>query len=276
MPEYQDILYETRGAVARVTINRADRLNALALPATRDELCHVFDHINSDAEIRAVILTGAGERAFSTGWDMESIPTSNLAELETVIRDNLGLFFRIWNLRQPVIAAINGYAVAAGATLAMVCDMAIAAEHAQLGEPEIRHYALSPLLILPFLTHSKALHEYYYTGDMIEAQEMYRLGLVNRVVPPADLEASAWRMAERLAKVPSYPLQMTKRSLRAAYDLMGFSAAVRQHSLADTLVIGANLPEQQALLDLLAADGMRAFLAARDGPFKEPPQDKEP
>ncbi len=269
MPDYADLVYEQRGAVARITINRPERQNAMRLPGTRDELLAALDHAERDAEVRVVILTGAGERAFSAGWDMETISGYGLADLEAVVRDNLGLFFKVWNLRQPVIAAINGYAVAAGATLALVCDLALAAEHARLGEPEIRHYALSPFLIMPFLTHGKALHEYYYTGDLIGAGEMHRLGLVNRVVPGGELEASAWAMAERLAKVPPYPLQMTKRSLRLAYDVMGFSAAVRQHSLADALVIGANLPEQKALLDLLAREGLRAFLEARDGPFKD-------
>lgn len=268
MSIYQDLLLETRGPIARLTINRPARLNALALPATRDELIQALDTIQADPAIQVVILTGAGERAFCTGWDMEGLPELNLAELEAVIRDNLRLFMKIWELRQPVIAAINGYALAAGASLAMVCDLAIAADHAKLGEPEIRHFALSPLLILPFLTHSKALHEYYYTGDMLDAQAMYRLGLVNHVVPAAELEGRAWALAERLVKVPHYPLAMTKRSLRLAYDIMGFNAVMRQHGLADTLVIGADLPEQRALLDILARDGMAAFLAARDGPFK--------
>jgi len=192
----------------------------------------------------------------------------NLAELEAVIRDNLQLFLKLWGLRQPVIAAINGYALGAGAGLALACDLAIAADTARLGEPEIRHYALSPFLILPYLTHSRAVHEYYYMGDMLDAAAMQQLGLVNRVVPSGELEAAAWSMAERLAKVPPFAVQMKKRSLRQAYDLMGLGAAVRQNGLADALVIGANLPEQKALLDLLTREGMRAFLQARDGPFK--------
>jgi enoyl-CoA hydratase/carnithine racemase len=262
------VLYEVRGRVARLVLNRPERLNALELPATRDALSAALDRVQADQDVRVVILTGAGERAFCTGWDMETIGTLDLAALETVIRDNLQLFFKVWELRQPVIAAINGYALGAGAGLALACDLAIAAEHARLGEPEIRHYALSPFLIMPFLTHSKAVHEYYYTGDMLDAAALYRLGLVNRVVPGPELEAAAWALAERLAQVPPYPLQMKKRSLRQAYNLMGLGAAARHNGLADTLVIGANLPEQQALLEVLVRDGMRAFLEARDGPFK--------
>jgi len=261
------IVYETRGRVVRIVMNRPERLNALTLPEMRDALAAALDRAGADTEVRAVILTGAGDRAFCTGWDMETLGDVDLAALEGLIRDNLALFFKILDLRQPVVAAINGYALGAGAALALACDLAVAAEHAKLGEPEVRHYALSPFLILPFLTHGKAAAEYYYTGDMLTAADMYRLGLVNRVVPGAELEAAAWALAERLARVPPYPLQMTKRSLRQAYELMGLGAAARQHGLADAMVIGANLPEQRALLDLLAKEGMRAFLEARDGPF---------
>ena len=269
MSDYQDILLERHGPVMRLTINRPNRLNSMRLPETRDEIIHALDDVQNDKSLRVLIITGKGEKAFSTGWDMESIDDFNLAQLEAVLRSNLELFFKIWYLRLPVIAAINGYALAAGACLALTCDLAIAAEHAQLGEPEIRSYALSPISIMPFLTHSKFLHEYYYTGDIIDATTMLRLGLVNRVVPIDKLETESLKLAERIAKVPAYPLEMTKRSLRHIYDLMGFSNGMRQHALSDALVLGADLPEQRQLMDLLVQQGMRVFLEARDGPFRE-------
>jgi enoyl-CoA hydratase/carnithine racemase len=269
MSDYQDIRVERYGSVLRLIISRPDRLNALRLPASRDELIGALDEAARDESVRVVILTGEGSKAFCTGWDMESIDDFSLAQLEAILRGNLELFFRIWHLRQPVIAAINGYALAAGAALALTCDLAVAADHAKLGEPEIRHYALSPMPIMPFLTHSKFLHEYYYTGDMIDAETMLRLGLINRVVPGDTLEMESLKLAARIAKVPAYPLEMTKRSLRHIYDLMGFSGAMRQHALADALVLGADLPEQRRLMELLVQQGMRAFLEARDGPFRE-------
>lgn len=269
MSDYEDIVLERHGAVARLIINRPDRLNALRLPQSRDEMIRALDELEHDEAVRVVVITGAGEKAFCTGWDMEAIGEFNLAQLEAILRGNLELFFKIWNLRQPTIAAINGYALAAGAALALTCDLAIAAAHAKLGEPEIRHYALSPMPIMPFLTHSKFLHEYYYTGDMVDADTMLRLGLVNRVVPPDTLEAASMKLAERIAKVPAYPLEMTKRTLRHIYDMMGFSGAMRQHALSDALVLGADLPDQRRLMDVLVQQGMRAFLEARDGPFRE-------
>ncbi len=269
MQSFEDIIVETRGPVAEVRINRPERLNALRMTITDREIIRAFDALGADAGIRAIVLTGAGERAFCTGWDMEEIEDTPLDRLEALVRANLELFFKIWHQRQPVIAALNGYAIGTGSGLALACDLALAADHARLGEPEIRHGALSPFLMLPFLTHSRAAHEIYYTGDLVDAAELYRLGIVNRVVPAAELSAAAWTLAERLAKVPPHALQMKKRSLRLAYDLMGAGAAIRQHALADTLAIGANTPEQKHLLDILAKDGMRAFLNARDGPFRE-------
>src|SRR5581483_1422159 len=183
MHTYEDIKVETRGAVAEIRINRPDRLNALRMTITDREIVAALDALAADAAIRAIVLTGAGERAFCTGWDMEEIADTALDELEALVRANLELFFKIWHQRQPVIAALNGYAVGTGSGMALACDLAIAAEHARLGEPEIRHGALSPFLMLPFLTHSRAAHEIYYTGDLVGAADLYRLGIVNRVVP---------------------------------------------------------------------------------------------
>lgn len=272
--KYRDIVVERHaleggGAVGRIVIDRPDQLNALRMTITDRELIHALDGFEADDDVRAVILTGAGDRAFSTGWDLSLIEDISIPALEGVIRANTDLFLKVWHLRQPVIAAVNGYAVGTGAAIAMAGDLTIVSETARLAEPEIRHGALSPFLILPFLTHAKAVHEFYYTGDALDAEALYRLGLANAVVPPEALADEAMRAASRLALVPPWGLQMKKRSLRAAYDAMGFTTAIRQHGLADTLVIGGDFPEQRALLEILEKEGMRGFLEARDRPFKE-------
>jgi enoyl-CoA hydratase/carnithine racemase len=267
--QFEDLVLETRGAVTRITIDRPVRMNTLRMTVTDRALGQALDAIARDRTTKVVVITGAGERAFCAGWDMERIDDVPLVELEAMVRANLELFFKVWNFRAPVVAAINGYALGAGSALALACDLALAVEHARLGEPEVRHGALSPFLILPFLTHARAVHELSYFGDMLDAHELHRLGLVNRVLPAAGFEDAVWRYAERLARVPAVSLEMTKRSLRAAYDAMGASTAIRQHALADSIVIGAGFPEQKALLDVLAKEGMRAFLAARDGPFRD-------
>lgn len=265
---YEDIVVDSEGSVGRITINRPDQLNALRMTVTDREIVDALTSFERNDAIRAVILRGAGNRAFCTGWDMSEIESTGLPDLEALIRANTKLFFKVWHLRQPVVAAVGGHAVGTGAALAMAADLTIVSETARLAEPEIRHGALSPFLLLPFLTHAKAVHAFYYTGDALDAAEMHRLGLANEVVAPEDLDEAATRTAARLAMVPPWALQMKKRSLRAAYDAMGLTTAIRQHGLADTLVIGGDFPEQRALLEILETQGMRAFLDARDGPFK--------
>lgn len=269
-PTYEDVRVEVEGPVARVVIDRPARLNALRMTRTDRELVDAFGWIERSDEIRAVILTGAGERAFCTGWDLEEVGDTTLMQLERLVRSNMDLFLKIWHLRQPVVAALNGYALGAGASMALVCDLAIAAESAKIGEPEIRHGALSPFPVLPFHTLVKPLHAFYYFGDMMDAETMLRLGLVNQVVPDGELETAAAAYAARLAKVPPDLLQTAKRSLRATYDAMGLQVAMRQHGIADTLAIAADTPDQRRLMDILARNGMRAFLEERDGPFRLP------
>ncbi|MEJ8572764.1 enoyl-CoA hydratase/isomerase family protein [Microbaculum marinum] len=265
---YRDILVRVDNGVGWIVINRPERLNALQMTTTDMEIRAALGDFARDETVRAVVIRGEGERAFSTGWDMEAIEDSSLADLEKMVRQNVGLFKDVWHQPQPVIAAINGHAVASGASLAMSCDIVIAADHAKLAEPEIRHGALSPFLIMPYLTGARAVHEFYYLGDPLDADAMLRLGLANKVVPGADLDAAAQAYGERLALVPKAALEMKKRSLRAAYDLMGLGDAVDRHALADTLMIGADLPEQRKLLDILKTQGMKAFIEARDTPFR--------
>ncbi len=267
--ESEDLIVDRRGKVARVAINRPERMNSLRMTVTDRAILNILQELQQDDSIRIVLLTGTGEKAFCSGWDMREIDETSLADLEGLVRSNLELFFGIWNASKPIVAVINGYAIGAGSALALACDLALAADHARLGEPEVRHGALSPFLVLPFFSHSKAVHEIYYSGDLADAAELYRLGLVNRVVPASELEEVSWRYAARLARVPAFSLQMTKRSLRATYDIMGFSSAMRQHGLADTLAIGADVPEQRQLMEILVKQGMRAFLDARDGPFRD-------
>jgi enoyl-CoA hydratase/carnithine racemase len=173
---------------------------------------------------------------------------------------------RIWNLRQPVVAAVNGHAVTAGANLALICDVTIAADNATFGEPEIHHFVLSPLLLLLyFANNSKAMHYLYYSGDTIGVEEALNLGLVSNVVSQDQLRSEA----QRIAKVPAYAVQLTKRSIKSAYEIMGFKNAMELHRANDTLVINASqIEEKKKLMGTLMEKGFKAFLELRDEPFR--------
>ena len=156
-----DLLIEQRGAVTRLMINRPERLNSLRMGETDRAILDALKSLETDGQTKVVLLAGNGGKAFCTGWDMEEIADTALEDLEALIRTNLELFFGVWMSKLPVVAAVDGYAVGTGSALALACDLTLASDTTKLGEPEVRHGALSPFLILPFLTHSKAVHEIY-------------------------------------------------------------------------------------------------------------------
>ena len=269
-PLEPEVLYERDGHVAVVTLNRPRVLNALTLPMLT-RLREIFDEVNADRNVRVLLLTGAGERSFSVGFDLsdDAVPTRS-DEFRAEVRSNADVFLQLWNLRVPTIAAINGYALAAGATLALACDMSVAAADARFGEPEVRHFALSPLLLMPWLTANSKLTNYlYFSGDTIDAAVAQSLGLIGSVVPAEDLRSEAMRIAQRIAQIAPYAVELMKDSLRNAYDAMGFTHAMRYHSLNDVALMSATgIPEKDELDRLMLAGDMKAFLARRDGPLQ--------
>jgi enoyl-CoA hydratase/carnithine racemase len=264
------LIYEQDEHVAIIRFNRPDKLNALT-PAMMQELDRLLDRINADDEARCLVITGVGDRAFSVGFDLDGLQMPETTpDLTMAVESNFRIILKIWNLRIPAIAAVNGFAVAAGSNLAMICDITLAAENARFGVPEIRHGALSPLLLLPwFIGNPKMIHYLYYSGDTVSAQEALGLGMVARVVPQDQLFGEAMRMARRIAMVPPYAVEMTKESLRRTYESMGFRNALQSHRYIDSLVLGASgIPEKDRLFGLMESGDMKSFLEARDGPFK--------
>lgn len=267
---YETILFEKNGHVATITLNRPHKLNALT-STTMAELSDSFAIVDKDDEIRAVILTGAGEKAFTSGFDLELVSADTTAGWEKLIRSNYDTLMQIWRVKKPVIAAVNGFAVAAGVSLAMACDIVIASEHAVFAEPEIRHVSMSPLLILPWIAaNQKLINYHYYTGDPIDAALAEKLGMAAKVVPAAQLRSEAERMAQRIAMVPPFAVQMTKMSLLRTFEIMGMTNALDHHRALDTIVLSATgIEEKEHLNRVFQAEGIKGFLKARDGRFNE-------
>jgi enoyl-CoA hydratase/carnithine racemase len=269
--QFENVLLEKREGIATVTLNRPEKLNALSAALLAD-LRDALDDIEADHDVRSVILTGAG-RAFSSGFDIAPRPRDEVRATERWEQTHLPprTLMRVWRLRQPVIAAVNGYAMAAGSVLAMLCDIVIASEQAVFAEPEIRHVAHSPFTLLPFLTFNKHLNWFYLTGDSIDAHTARSWGLVNKVVAADQLMVEAWQAAQRIAMVPPFAAQIMKRSIQQTYDKMGFADAFDHHlaiRMAEGLVPG--VPEKDGLNRIRDEKGLRAFLEARDGPFARP------
>jgi enoyl-CoA hydratase/carnithine racemase len=271
--DYQTIRFETRDGIGYLTLHRPDKLNAISRDMLA-ELRHVLSAIDTDAEVRVVILTGAG-RAFSAGFDIGQAPDGKEIyqldpdEWREHIKEDIATFMMIWRLSQPVIAAINGYALAGACELAQICDIKIASDKAVLGEPEIRFGTGPPLLITPFSVGLAKAKELLLTGDMIDAHEAERLGMINRVVPHAQLMAECERTARKLMKIARVGLKMNKIAVNRALESMGFLQAI-QHNLE--LVVHfdtSRTPEQAEFNRIRAEQGLRAALDWRDARFKE-------
>ena len=175
---------------------------------------------------------------------------------------------KLWKPYRP-IAAINGYALAGACELAQICDIKIASEKAVMGEPEIRFGTGPPLLVTPFSVGLAKAKELLLTGDMIDAHEAERLGMINRVVPHDDLMAECRRTAKKLMKIAQVGLKMNKIAVNRAFEGMGFLQAI-QHNLELAVHFDTTrTPEQQEFNKIRAEKGLRAALDWRDARFKE-------
>src|SRR3981081_2513637 len=184
-----NVQYEKKGSIAYVTVNRPKVLNALNTPTWTD-LRAAFEDAKADVSVRGVILTGAGDKAFIAGADISELANVDAYEAEESSRFGQGVLDLIENLGKPVIAAINGFALGGGCEAAMACTIRIAVEHAKFGQPEVKLGVIpggGGTQRLPRLVGKGRALQLILSGEMISAQEAYRIGLVNEVVPAADL-----------------------------------------------------------------------------------------
>ncbi|HRN59671.1 MAG TPA: enoyl-CoA hydratase-related protein [Chiayiivirga sp.] len=255
---FVNLLIENLGAVRRITVNRPDKLNALNA-ATLDELTRAFEDAGTDGSVRAVILRGAGEKAFVAGADISELATVTPVQARDFARRGQRTMRTVETLGKPVIAQISGYALGGGMELALACHLRIASEKARLGQPEVN------LGVLPGfggtqrllrVTGRSATLELCLTGVQIDAARAYQLNLVNRVVAPEALESETLALAEQLAA--SAP-----EALRGVLD------AVILGGEAD-LVTGLDYEAQAFATSASTEDmreGTRAFLERRKPAF---------
>lgn len=219
MTEYEFLKVETMDRTRRVTMDNADALNALNT-TLRAELEAALEAAEADDEVRAIVLAGEG-RAFSSGYDFGEEP---LETMDEVIKHDYTHLDTVYNLNLPVIAAVDGYALAGGCNLAIVCDLTIATERSEFGYPDVRMGELPPRFVLPFVTDSlKDARELLYTGKHVGAHEAEQMGLVNRVVADADaLEAAVAEEIDHIKKTPSSVVKLLKDSLNDVQETQGY------------------------------------------------------
>jgi enoyl-CoA hydratase len=214
---YETLLVERRGRVAIVTINRPEKRNALNIQ-TREEGAQVLEELRDDDSVGVVVFTGAGDKAFIAGADIsEFAGRTALTQREVML--GRSLFTAIDSFPKPVIAMVNGYCLGGGCELALACDLRIASETASFGQPEIN------LGIIPggggtqrltrLVGEGKAM-ELILSGEIIDAHTAYNIGLVNTVVPAADLAAKTMELANRIAEKSPIALRMAKEAVKLA------------------------------------------------------------
>lgn len=214
---YETLLVERHDAVALITINRPDKLNAMTAQ-TRAEGAALLDELSQDKTARVVVFTGAGEKSFVAGADISEFANRTAVSQREVMLQR-SLFNAIDNFPKPVIAMINGFCLGGGLELALACDLRVASENAMFGQPEIN------LGIIPGgggtqrLTHligeGKAM-ELILTGDRIDANTAHALGIVNHVFPSTDLRAKTLELAARIAEKSPVALRMAKEAVKTA------------------------------------------------------------
>jgi enoyl-CoA hydratase/carnithine racemase len=196
-----NVLYEKSNGIARVIINRPKVLNALNTPTWAD-LRTVFENARDDDTVRGIILTGAGDKAFIAGADISELAQAGAFQAEESSRFGQAVLELIENLGKPVVAAINGFALGAGCETAMACTIRIAVENAKFGQPEVK-LGLLPggggTQRLPRLVGKGRALQLILSGEMIDAQEAYRIGLVNEVVSAANLMARAETILKQIS-----------------------------------------------------------------------------
>lgn len=256
---YSTLLYEKKETIGILTINRPEKMNALSNQLI-SELKTVLDTIEQDDKLRVLIFTGAGDKAFVAGADIQELVTRDAQIGRKVSKERQDLFSRIENLAVPVIAAINGYALGGGLELALACSIRICSDRAKFGAPEVK-LGIIPgdggTQRLPRLVGLGRAMEMILSGDFIDAQEAYRIGLANKVVPHEELMEKTLELADKIASRPPLAVRFAKeavnRSVGSGVD-SGYALESYLHALSCTT-------EDKK-------EGVSAFLEKRKGQFK--------
>lgn len=276
-PPFETIRYAADGPVATITLARPDAANAQSSRMI-DELDTAFDQAEADSEVRVVILAADGKH-FSAGHDLKELlageahwaamrdtPEGKLVHEQTMYFDKL---VRIRDFRKVTIAAVQGTCSAAGLMLACMCDLIVAADDARFSNPVLRMSGVGvELLIEPWELGPRKAKEFLFCAETFTAADAERFGLVNRVVPRAELAGAARDMADKVALVPALTAEMVKASINHMVDLMGQRESWRYHFMLHQFV--SNTPTALAKVDARKAGGMDAVKREQSGEQAEP------
>ena len=285
MSEYKNLLYRKQRNGVLITLNRPNVLNAIN-EALMSELDQALVDAETDPQIRAVVITGAGE-AFSAGEDVSGDETETAwpygIPVDTSLnatynkfrdadrKDILGRQLYRWSYPKPIIAAVSGWCLGAGASLALSCHVTIAADDAVFGQPQVRHAANTDFMWVALAGFKNALR-YSLTGDHVDAQEALRIGLVNQVVPKIELLETCFKFVERVAHVPPETVKINLHISTQGLEMMGLRKAwMLNAELAAMARLTKREEFNRRLEEAQKKGGLEAFLRERDAPFQPEP-----
>ena len=251
--------FERQGPVGILTLNRPEALNALSLEML-DQLDAVLDGVERDTEVRALIITGAGEKAFSAGADIGAMREATALEARAYAQRGHQVINRVESFPRPIIAAVNGYALGGGCEFCLACDIRLASERASFGQPEV-NLGIMPgwggTQRLARATSPGIAKELIFTGRMCPAAEAHAIGLANHVYPHEELMGKAVALAEQIATKPTWAISAAKEviSLALEGDLRGHLARE-----LDAFALAFTTQDQR--------EGMAAFLEKRPARFE--------
>jgi len=257
---------ETIGSVAHITLNRPEKLNAIDADML-DELEHALDMAEKTDEIRVVLIDGNGQ-AFSAGFDIQSLDESSAEPGNDRVRRELTRDFevimRFWDCPKPTVASVHGYCLGSSMEITAVCDVTIAADDSRFGAPEVKYGSGIVCLVLPWIVGVKNANELLLAGaNDIDASRAAAMGLVNRVVPAAELRSESLALAQQIAANDSLAVRLTKRAIHQTLDIAGFRQSLRDALDIDIQIETTTTPESQAFNDILRKEGLKAALRRR-------------
>ncbi len=265
------LLIRDVGPVRRLTMNRPDRLNALNGELV-EALSGALAEAESDDGVSVLILRGAG-RAFCAGYDLEE--DAGTGRMDSAgwyeeLERSAARMLELIDHPKPVIAQVHGYCLAGGTDLMLACDLCVCSEDALFGYPDIRFGSGVVTLLLPWVVGARKAKELLFTGeDRVPAEEALRIGLVNRVVPPGELDEATLALADEIAKNEPFVVRATKRAINRVWELSGMREGVAANVELDVMIEAANLPQRDEFRRITNEQGLKAAIAWRDARFRD-------
>ncbi len=266
---FETVRTEVRDRVAKITLDRPERLNAISRQ-TMSDIRATLDCLEADPNVAVVVIHGAG-RAFSAGMDLKDDAagdTSGPDGWRRVLSENLEFVTLFWDFPKPTISAVHGYCMAAGCDLAMACDITIAEAGTFFGKPELKFGSVITAMVMPFLTSPKIAKELLLTADdRISAERAHEIGLVNHVVPEGEGLGRAMQMAARIATLDDDAVRITKLAINKSVDAMGLREALDANLELSVEIETLETPSRQRFKEISRRDGLKAALAWRETRF---------